>query len=99
MIQGRTSAVSTRDRIARRKAGKLRTDPASKASRARQWLERLTTTGVRSASMIRRARVLLELDTTGGEVGTHDEVAVRAGGSRATVRLISKRSSHLASLR
>jgi len=57
----------------------------------REWLERLTTTGVHSASMIRRARVLLALDTTGGEVGTRDEVAARAGASRETVRLIAKR--------
>jgi len=57
----------------------------------RDWLERLTTTGVHSASLIRRARVLLELDTTAGEVGTREEVAARAGASRETVRLISKR--------
>ncbi len=57
----------------------------------REWLERLTTTGVHSASLIRRARVLLELDTTVGEVGTREEVAARAGASRETVRLISKR--------
>ncbi len=57
----------------------------------REWLERLTTTGVHSASMIRRARVLLALDCTGGDVGTRDEVAARAGVSRETVRLISKR--------
>lgn len=57
----------------------------------RQWLERLTTTGVHSASMIRRARVLLELDTADGEVGTREEVAARTGASRETVRLISKR--------
>jgi transposase len=57
----------------------------------REWLERLTTTGVHSASMIRRARALLELDTAGGEVGTREEVAARAGASRETVRLIAKR--------
>jgi hypothetical protein len=56
----------------------------------RERLERLTTTGVHSASMIRRARVLLELDTSGGEVGTRGEVAARAGVSRETVRLVSK---------
>jgi transposase len=57
----------------------------------REWLERLTTTGVHSASLIRRARVLLALDTTVGEVGTREEVAARAGASRETVRSISKR--------
>jgi transposase len=41
--------------------------------------------------MIRRARVLLALDSTGGDVGTRDEVAGRGGVSRETVRLISKR--------
>jgi len=65
--------------------------PVELSGEDREWLERVTTSGVRSASLIRRARVLLELDTTVGEVGTREEVAARAGASRETVRLISKR--------
>ncbi|MFF4137530.1 hypothetical protein ACFY1B_39960 [Streptomyces mirabilis] len=48
----------------------------------RRALERVTTTGVRSASMIRRARVLLALDTSAGEVAPRAVIAERVG-SRA----------------
>ncbi|WP_221517610.1 helix-turn-helix domain-containing protein [Streptomyces sp. AK010] len=57
----------------------------------RQALVRVTTTGVRSASMIRRARVLLALDTLAGEVAPRAVIAERVGVSCDSVRLISKR--------
>jgi hypothetical protein len=57
----------------------------------RAALVRVTTTGVRSASMIRRARVLLALDTSVGGVDPRAVIADRAGVSCETVRLVSKR--------
>ena len=42
--------------------------PVTLSSADREFLERLTTTGVHPASMIRRARVLLALDTSVGAV-------------------------------
>ncbi|WP_206306759.1 helix-turn-helix domain-containing protein [Streptomyces sp. F001] len=57
----------------------------------RQALVRVTTTGVRSASMIRRARVLLALDRSVGEVDPRAVIAARVGVSCESVRLISKR--------
>ncbi len=40
--------------------------PVTLTARGREELVRVTTTGVRGASMIMRARVLLALDTLGG---------------------------------
>jgi hypothetical protein len=57
----------------------------------REALVRVTTTGVRSASMIRRARVLLALDISAGEVDPRAVIAARVGVSCETVRLISRR--------
>ena len=57
----------------------------------REALERVTTTGVHSASMIRRARVLLALDTSVGQVDPREVIAARVGVSRDSVRLISMR--------
>jgi hypothetical protein len=57
----------------------------------RRALVRVTTTGVRSASMIRRARVMLALDTSVGEVDSRVVIADRVGVSCETVRLVSKR--------
>jgi transposase len=65
--------------------------PVSLSVEDREALVRVTTTGVRSASMIRRARVLLALDTSVGEVDRRTVIAVRAGVSCETVRLISRR--------
>ncbi|MCZ1003812.1 hypothetical protein O1M63_47095 [Streptomyces mirabilis] len=50
----------------------------------------MTTTGS-AASMIRRARVLLALDTSAGEVAPRAVIAERVGVSCDSVRLISKR--------
>ena len=65
--------------------------PVSLSVEDRETLARVTTTGVRSASMIRRARVLLALDTSVGEVDPRAVIAARAGVSCETVRLISRR--------
>ena len=57
----------------------------------RDELVRVTTTGVHPASMIRRARVLLALDTSAGEVGPKEVIAARVGVSETTVRSIIQR--------
>jgi len=55
----------------------------------REELVRVATTGVRGASMITRARVLLALDTSGGEVDPKEVIAARLGVSGETLRLIA----------
>ena len=65
--------------------------PVTLSSADREFLERLTTTGVHPASMIRRARVLLALDTSVGEVDEKKVIAARLGVSGETVRLVAKR--------
>jgi transposase len=57
----------------------------------REWLERAVRAGVRPASMIRRARVLLELDTSVGAVESRAVIAARVGVSIETLRLVAKR--------
>jgi transposase len=57
----------------------------------REELVRVTTTGVHPASMIRRARVLLALDTSAGEVDPKEVIAARVGVSGETLRLVAKR--------
>ena len=57
----------------------------------REELVRVTTTGVHPASVIRRARVLLALDTSVGEIGSQDVIAARVGVSGETLRLVAKR--------
>jgi hypothetical protein len=53
--------------------------PVTLSARDREELIRLTTTGVHPASAIRRARVLLALDTSVGEPDPKEEVAARLG--------------------
>jgi transposase len=65
--------------------------PVALTARDREELIRVTTTGVRSASMIMRARVLLALDVSVGEVGLKEEIAARLGVSGETLRLVAKR--------
>lgn len=65
--------------------------PVALSAEDREALVRITTAGVRSASMIRRARVLLALDTSVGEVDPRAVIAARAGVSCETVRLVSRR--------
>jgi transposase len=60
----------------------------------REELERVTRGGVASVSLVRRARVLLALDTGDAAPGPVDDRAViaqRLGVSCETIRLISKR--------
>jgi hypothetical protein len=57
----------------------------------REALIRITTTGVHPASMIRRARVLLALDTSQGEIGAKEVIAARLEVSGETLRLVAKR--------
>ncbi len=58
--------------------------PVTLTVQDREDLVRVTTTGVQGASMIMRARVLLALDTSVGEVDAQEVIAARRGsGSRA----------------
>ncbi|MFD4977938.1 helix-turn-helix domain-containing protein, partial [Streptomyces sp. NPDC058424] len=65
--------------------------PVRLTPRDREELVRVTTTGVRGASMIMRARVLLALDTSAGEVDPKEVIASRLGVSGETLRLVAKR--------
>ena len=65
--------------------------PVALSAEDREALVRMTMTGVRRASMIRRARVLLALDTSVGGVDPRAVIADRVGVSCETVRLVSKR--------
>jgi hypothetical protein len=53
--------------------------PVVLAAADREELVRVTTTGVHPASVIRRARVLLALDASVGEVGSQEMIAARVG--------------------
>jgi hypothetical protein len=57
----------------------------------REELVRVTTTGVHPASMIRRARVLLALDTSRGEIDFTEVIAARLEVSGETLRLVARR--------
>ena len=57
----------------------------------REFLVKLTTTGVHPARMIMRARVLLELDENAGPVPDRAVIAQRVVTSTNTVRAIAKR--------
>ena len=57
----------------------------------REELVRITTTGVHSASRIMRARVLLALDTSMGEIDFKEVIAARLEVSGETLRLVAKR--------
>jgi hypothetical protein len=57
----------------------------------REELVRVTRTGVRPASVIRRARVLLALDTAVGVVDPAVVIAARLGVSGEMLRLVAKR--------
>ncbi|HEV2346530.1 MAG TPA: helix-turn-helix domain-containing protein [Actinocrinis sp.] len=65
--------------------------PVTLTAQDREDLVRVTTTGVRPASMIMRARVLLALDTSVGEVDPKEVIAARLGVSGETLRLVAKR--------
>jgi hypothetical protein len=65
--------------------------PVMLSVRDREELIRLTTTGVRPASVIRRARVLLALDISVGEPDPKEVIAARLGVSGEMLRLVAKR--------
>ncbi|WP_043603661.1 helix-turn-helix domain-containing protein [Candidatus Protofrankia datiscae] len=65
--------------------------PVTLTEADRDELVRVTSTGVHPASMIRRARVLLALDTSVGPVASQEELVVRVGVSGETLRLVAKR--------
>lgn len=65
--------------------------PVTLTGEDRGELERVTAIGVHPASMIRRARVLLALDTSVGEVDSREVIAARVGVSLETIRLVAKR--------
>jgi hypothetical protein len=57
----------------------------------REMLTKVVSTGTHQAQMIRRARVLLELDESVGPVDDRAVIAQRVGLSEETVRQIAKR--------
>ena len=65
--------------------------PVTLSARDREELLRLTTTGVYSASAIRRARVLLALDTSVGEPDPKEVIADRLEVSGEMLRLVARR--------
>lgn len=67
--------------------------PVTLTSADRQALVKVTTTGVHPASMIRRAQVLLALDTSAGQVDPVEVIAARLSVSGETLRLVAKRFS------
>jgi transposase len=71
--------------------GSQKKRPVALTAADRAELVRVTRTGVHPASMIRRARVLLALDTSVGEVASAEAVAARVGVSGETLRLVAKR--------
>lgn len=65
--------------------------PVTLTASDRAELLRVTRTGVHPASMIRRAQVLLALDTSAGAVEAKEVIAARLGVSGETLRLVAKR--------
>jgi hypothetical protein len=65
--------------------------PVRLTAQDRDELVRVTRTGVHPASVIRRARLLLALDTAVGPVEDQVVIAEQVGVSCETVRLVSKR--------
>ena len=65
--------------------------PVTLTGADRAELVRVTRTGVHPASMIRRARVLLALDTSVGVVDAVEVIAARLGVSGETIRLVAQR--------
>lgn len=57
----------------------------------REWLLKVVSTGTHPARMIRRARILVELDENAGPVDDRAVIARRVGVSINTVALVAKR--------
>lgn len=71
--------------------GSQKKRPVTLTTAEREELVRVTTTGVHPASMIRRAQVLLALDTSAGEADPKEVIATRLGVSGETLRLVARR--------
>jgi hypothetical protein len=71
--------------------GSQKKRPVTLTAADRAELVRLTRTGVHPASMIRRAGVLLALDTSAGVVDPKEVIAARLGVSGEMIRLVAKR--------
>jgi Homeodomain-like domain len=71
--------------------GSQKKRPVVLTAQDREELVRVITTGVHPASVIRRARVLLALDTSAGEIGSQEVIAARLGVSGETLRLVAMR--------
>jgi Homeodomain-like domain len=71
--------------------GSQKKRPVTLTAADRAELVRLTRTGVHPASMIRRAGVLLALDTSVGVVDPKEAIAARLGVSGETLRLVAQR--------
>jgi len=71
--------------------GSQKKRPVTLTAADRAELVRLTRTGVHPASMIRRAQVLLALDTAVGVVDPKEVIAARLSVSGETIRLVAKR--------
>ena len=71
--------------------GSQKKRPVALTAADREELVRVTTTGVHPASVIRRARILLALDTSAGEVDSQEVISARLGVSGETLRLVAKR--------
>ena len=71
--------------------GSQKKRPVTLTAADREELVRVTAAGVHPASMIRRARVLLALDTSTGVVDPKEVIAARPGVSGETLRLVAKR--------
>jgi hypothetical protein len=71
--------------------GSQKKRPVALTAADRAELVRLTRTGVHPAAMIRRARVLLALDTSVGVVDPKEVIAARLDVSGETLRLVAKR--------
>jgi hypothetical protein len=71
--------------------GSQKKRPVTLTEADREGLVRVTTTGVHPALVIRRARVLLALDTSVGEVDSSEVLAARLGVSSEMLRLVAKR--------
>ena len=71
--------------------GSQKKRPVALTAADREELVRVTTTGVHPASVIWRARRLLALDTSAGEVDSQEVISARLGVSGETLRLVAKR--------
>jgi hypothetical protein len=71
--------------------GSQKKRPVTLTAADREALVRVSTTGVHPASLIRRARVLLALDTSTGQVAPKEVIAERVGVSGETLRLVALR--------